>query len=260
MCVLCGEFCLAAGLTSLSGYLLQVATRMQLESEKNLKSAAMGSSSNSEKLPGKTSYKKIPKLLTGKLLNCSSKKPVLAEDDIEFLVKNTAISRDQVNTQFKIFLKNHPDGQISRKSFQSMMKACYPGADTEKLSKHIWRMYDANQDGHIDFREFMVVLYIMSSGTPEENLRQIFKVFDINNDGKINIGEMKKIVHDLSKLMDEKDTEKDSKDNLVQSAFSEMDEDGDGEITQEEFIKACLSQKKFSTMLTLKIIDIFITK
>ena len=32
------------------------------------------------------------------------------------------------------------------------MKACYPGADVEKLTKHIWRMYDVNNDGAIDFR------------------------------------------------------------------------------------------------------------
>ena len=106
----------------------------------------------------------------------------------------------------------------------------------------------------------MIVLYVMSNGSPEENLKQIFKVFDINNDGKINLPEMKRIVNDLFKLIDENDVENASKEILVQSAFTEMDEDGDGEISQEEFIKACLSQKKFSTMLTLKIIDIFITK
>ena len=36
-------------------------------------------------------------------------------------------------------------------------------------------MYDTNGDGHIDFREFMIVLYIMSNGTPEENLKQVTK-------------------------------------------------------------------------------------
>ena len=47
--------------------------------------------------------------------------------------------------QYQNFLKKHPDGQISRKSFHSMMKECYPGTDTEKLEKHIFRMYDTNK-------------------------------------------------------------------------------------------------------------------
>jgi len=230
---------------------------MQLETEKT---ANMSIPGQTEEVPVKHNYKLIPKILTSRLLGCGTRKPILTEEDMDYLIRNTAISKEQVNIQFKIFLKNHPDGKISKKSFHSMMKACYPGADTDKLSKHIWRMYDTNLDGHIDFREFMIVLYVMSNGSPEENLKQIFRVFDINNDGRINLSEMKRIVNDLFKLIDEKDVENASKEILIQSAFTEMDEDGDGEISQEEFIKACLSQKKFSTMLTLKIIDIFITK
>jgi Ca2+-binding EF-hand superfamily protein len=33
-----------------------------------------------------------------------------------------------------------------------MMRQCYPNADTDKLEKHIFRMYDANHDGKIDFK------------------------------------------------------------------------------------------------------------
>ena len=55
--------------------------------------------------------------------------------------------------QYQNFLKKHPDGQISRKSFHAMMTECYPGTDTEKLERHIFRMYDTNKDGHIDFRD-----------------------------------------------------------------------------------------------------------
>ena len=65
-------------------------------------------------------------------------------------------------------------------------QVCYPSTDTDKLEKHIFRMYDANGDGFIDFREFMLVLYVLSSGTPEENLKQIFRIFDINNDKSIS--------------------------------------------------------------------------
>merc|ERR1711974_246054 len=103
-----------------------------------------------------------------------------------------------------------------------------------------------------------VVLYVMSNGSPEENLRQIFRVFDINNDGRIEQTELKRIVKDLFHLLDANGGDSASQEELVKAAFAEMDEDEDGEITQEEFIKACMQQKKFSTMLTLKIINVFL--
>ena len=53
----------------------------------------------------------------------------------------------------------------------------------------------------------MIVLYVMSNGTPEENLRQIFRVFDINNDGKISVAELKRIVKDLYHLVNDEHSE-----------------------------------------------------
>lgn len=190
--------------------------------------------------------------------NCVQGTKILTEEDIDFIAKNTAMDKTQVENQYQNFLKKHPDGRISRKSFHTMMKECYPGADTEKLEKHIFRMYDSNKDGHIDFREFMIVLYIMSNGSPEENLKQIFRVFDINNDGTISLKELQKIVRDLFLLINESNAEVASQEVLVKTAFNEMDENHDGKISQLEFIEACMAQKKFSTMLTLKIIDVFI--
>merc|ERR1719334_1109757 len=124
-----------------------------------------------------------------------------------------------VERQYQNFLRKHPDGQISRESFHSMMKECYPGTDTEKLERHIFRMYDTNKDGHIDFREFMIVLYVMSNGTPEENLKQIFRVFDINNDGSISPKELQRIVKDLFHLINEENADEASQEVLAQSAF-----------------------------------------
>ena len=66
-------------------------------------------------------------------------------------------------------------------------------------------MYDKNGDGHIDFREFMIVLYIMSNGTPEENLKQIFRIFDINNDGTLEPKELDRLVKDLFQMFTKKD-------------------------------------------------------
>jgi len=199
------------------------------------------------------------KVFGGLLMGCINGKQLLNEEDLNYIARNTAMDKDAVERQYQNFLKKHPDGQISRKSFHAMMKECYPGTDTEKLERHIFRMYDTNKDGHIDFREFMIVLYIMSNGTPQDNLKQIFKVFDINNDGFISLKELQRIVKDLFHLINEENADEASQELLAQSAFNEMDENHDGQVSEEEFIEACMRQKKFSTMLTLKIIDVFVS-
>eukprot|EP00091_Calanus_sinicus_P010988 TRINITY_DN25094_c0_g1_i1.p1 TRINITY_DN25094_c0_g1~~TRINITY_DN25094_c0_g1_i1.p1 ORF type:complete len:107 (+),score=33.18 TRINITY_DN25094_c0_g1_i1:261-581(+) len=106
----------------------------------------------------------------------------------------------------------------------------------------------------------MAVLHVMASGSPKENLQQIFRVFDINNDGKISVGELKKIVKDLFSLINDDNSDIGSEKLLVNSVFSEMDENCDGEVSIEEFIQACLAQKKFSTLLTLQIINILMSE
>ena len=77
------------------------------------------------------------------------------------------------------------------------------------------------QDGHIDFREFMIVLYIMSNGTPQDNLKQIFKVFDINNDGFISLKELQRIVKDLFHLINEENADEASQELLAQSGIED---------------------------------------
>ena len=56
------------------------------------------------------------------------------------------------------------------------MKNCFPQHNYDILEKRIFNMYDENRDGVISFKEFMMVMYVMSNGTPEQNLRQIFRV------------------------------------------------------------------------------------
>lgn len=193
------------------------------------------------------------------IMGCVNGKPVLSDEDLDFIANHTAVSRDEVDIQYQNFLSEHPNGKITRREFRNMMQACFPDANTDKLESHIFRMYDTNGDGHIDFREFMIVLYVMSNGTPEENLKQIFRIFDINNDGSVSKKELGRIVKDLFHLFKKEDNpDKESQETIANKAFKEMDVDGDDKVTEEEFVRACLSQETISKMLALKVIDVFI--
>ena len=67
-------------------------------------------------------------------------------------------------------------------------------------------MYDTNKDGSIDFKEYMVIVYNMMNGRPEERLNLMFPIFDTNNDGLVSYEEINPIGKDNTNIMKHKFT------------------------------------------------------
>eukprot|EP00092_Neocalanus_flemingeri_P028688 GFUD01031149.1.p1 GENE.GFUD01031149.1~~GFUD01031149.1.p1 ORF type:complete len:196 (+),score=64.90 GFUD01031149.1:46-633(+) len=185
-------------------------------------------------------------------------KPVLREEDIAALSKSSGLDEAQVKESFDAFVAEHPNGKMKPKDFREMMSKALPKKDASKMEKHVFRIYDANNDGVIDFSEFMLIFFIMSEGAPEEVLTKIFRVFDVNSDGTITQKEMTKLIKDMYGLLQSEDPNLAAKDLIAKSAFAEMDKDQDGKVSITEFIAACMGQEEFSKMLALKVIDIFV--
>merc|ERR1711936_33773 len=181
-------------------------------------------------------------------------KPKLSEEEIKFISEQTGLHRDKLLEQYKRFLRKHPSGKLDFSGMKTMLNESIPKADTSGLVEHVWRIYDTNLDGEIDFREFMLALSVMSKGSAEENLRQIFRLFDVNSDGRLEKEELSRVVGELRKVgaVEEED--------LVASAFTEMDANMDGSISQEEFVSACLreNQGSASKALALTVVEIFV--
>jgi len=191
-------------------------------------------------------------------MGCANGKPVLKDEDVKALSRTSKLSEEKVREQFEQFLQENPSGRITKKSFRDLISKAIPGTDAGKMEKHIFRIYDTNNDGHIDFVEFMVAYYVMSEGTPEENLSKIFRVFDVNSDGSISKKELKRLVKDMVGLINLDSAEPHTNNEIADGAFAEMDKDDDGKVTEAEFINACLAQEQFSKLLAMKIIDIFL--
>merc|ERR1712212_544668 len=185
-------------------------------------------------------------------------KPVLTEDQAEALTQSSGLTVDQVKEQFEAFKTEHPNGKMKRKDFKEMMSKALPKKDANKMEKHVFRIYVSNDDGYIDFVEFMVIFYIMAEGSAEEVLGKIFRVFDVNSDGNISNKEMKRLVKDMYGLLKAEDANVAADKMIAKSAFAEMDKNEDGKVSLEEFKSACLGREEFSKMLAVKVIDIFV--
>ena len=191
-------------------------------------------------------------------MGSSNGKPVVRQEDIAALAKSSGLQESQVKQYSEAFLRDHPDGKMKPKDFHDMIEKALPKLDTSNMEKHVYRIYDTNNDGYINFTEFMIIFFIMSDRSSEEVLTKIFRVFDVNSDGTITKKEMTKLIRDMYSLLKEEDPSLAAKDLVAKSAFAEMDSDQDGKVTLEEFISACLGQEKLSKMLALKVIDIFV--
>ena len=182
----------------------------------------------------------------------------MTEEELNYIIQNTDLEKEKLESQYQNFLSIHSNGQMSKRAFNLMMKESYPGLKTKKLNRHVFRMYDTNGDGFVDFQELILALDVLNNGTPEQNLKQIFRVLDINNDGKIHVMELVEVLRDILDLAKQKYPDNcEDLDTLTGAAFAEMDVNADGEISEDEFVTACLERKKFSTIVTLHVIELF---
>ena len=67
---------------------------------------------------------------------------------------------------------------------------------------------------------------------------------------------MKKLVKDMSYLLQEEKGDP-TEETIFKLFLAEMDRDGGGRITEEEFVSACLRHSTFSDLLTGQIIKMF---
>merc|ERR1712071_457502 len=132
-------------------------------------------------------------------------KPVLTDENAAALAQSSGLDVVQVREHFDAFVAEHPNGKMKKKDFREMMAKALPKKDAGKMEKHVFRIYDTNNDGYIDFVEFMVIFYIMSDGSPEEVLDKIFRVFDLNSDGSISNKEMERLDKDMYSLLKTED-------------------------------------------------------
>ena len=56
-----------------------------------------------------------------------------------------------------------------------MYTKIFPGGNAEKFSENVFRTFDTDKNGFIDFKEFLLAIDVTSAGTPEEKLKWAFR-------------------------------------------------------------------------------------
>ena len=116
------------------------------------------------------------------------------------------------------------------------------------IAEALFRVFDEDKSGTLSFDEFIQANRVTNLDTPEEKLNWIFTAFDEDGGGSIDADEITDIVEGLFRLAGIEENE-DMLASCVTDVRAAIDDDGDGDISQEEFVKNAMESKFISDLL-----------
>ncbi|XP_029985552.1 recoverin-like [Sphaeramia orbicularis] len=175
----------------------------------------------------------------------NSKSGAMSKEILEDLKLNTKFSESELVQWYENFKKQCPSGRISKEEFQNIYTKFFPECDANTYAQHVFRSFDTNDDGTLDFKEYIIALHMTSTGKTTRKLEWAFSLFDVDKNGYITKSEVKEICtaifklipkEDLSTLPEDENTPEKRADKLWK-IFNKEDND---RVAEGEFIQGVL--------------------
>ena len=166
---------------------------------------------------------------------------------INILMVKTGHTAKEIQVQYDSFQEMCPEGVLTKRKFITLSREMY-GYQAKHLSEAIFNIFDEDKSGHIDFVEYMMAINASKMNSPESKLKWIFNVFDRDSSGSIDGYELEVVLKGLF-AMAGIETDDDGIKKCEKEIIGTCDDDGDGEITKDEFVKNGLSSLVIKSML-----------
>ena len=139
----------------------------------------------------------------------------------------TEEQRQEIKEAFDLF-DTDGSGSIDSKELKVAMRALGFEPRKEEVKRMITEM-DKDGSGTIEYPEFEEMMASkMAERDPREEILKAFQLFDDDNTGRISFKNLKRVARELGETMT---------DEELMEMIEEADRDGDGEISQEEFLR-----------------------
>ena len=170
------------------------------------------------------------------------------------------------------FLKDCPSGILTKEEFQKIYRQFFPFGDPTSFADYVFKVFDSDKSGTIDFKEFICALSVTSRGKMEDKLDWAFQLYDIDGDGKISYEEMLAIVEAIYKMvgitrfsspmfeltlivqvgsMVKLPEDEDTPEKRVRKIFRMMDKDENGSLDMAEFKEGSKRDETIVSALSL---------
>ncbi|XP_040577434.1 frequenin-2 [Lepeophtheirus salmonis] len=178
----------------------------------------------------------------------------LKQETLNRLLAETYFTEKEIKQWHKGFLKDCPNGLLTEHGFIKIYTQFFPNGDPTKFASLVFRVFDENQDGSIEFEEFIRALSVTSRGNLDEKLHWAFRLYDVDNDGYITRQEMYNIVDAIYQMVGQQPVNEDENtpQKRVEKIFDQMDKNGDDKLTIEEFKEGSKADPRIVQALSLE--------
>jgi len=164
----------------------------------------------------------------------------LTAKHIALLKANTKYSEQEIRQWHAGFLRDCPNGKLDKKKFVQVYQQFYPHGKADSFCKFAFDTFDANDDGYVDFEEFLLAISATSQGSLDDRLEVAFDMYDISNDGQIDKKELTKMIKAMYDLVGETDRKGDrDPKHRAEEIIKRVDVSGDKKLSKSEFIAGC---------------------
>lgn len=181
----------------------------------------------------------------------SSVRTYLSEKDLVFLEANTKFNRDKIIEWHMAFLTDCPNGRLDKKQFAKLFQQLEPSeTKVDKYAECVFKTFDTDHSGYIEFTEFLMAFNVRSKGKLEERLAWTFNVYDIDSNGMIDKKELKKMFTMLFTMLNvNKKDEKYNVNTRAEEVIKKYDSSGDKKLSLDEFVQGVKSDEPLRILL-----------
>ncbi|XP_049587779.1 recoverin 2 [Syngnathus scovelli] len=178
----------------------------------------------------------------------NSTSSALSKEILEDLKLSTKFTEHEISQWYENFQKQCPTGRITPEEFEQIYARFFPDSDAKSYARHVFRSFDTNDDGTLDFKEYIIALHMTSTGKTTRKLEWAFSLFDVDKNGYINKTEVTEICQAIFKLIPKEDQSRLPEDentpekraNKLWAYFEKKDNE---RLAEGEFIKGVIENE-----------------
>ncbi|CAM4662388.1 unnamed protein product [Leuciscus chuanchicus] len=149
---------------------------------------------------------------------------------------------------YRKFMTECPSGQLTFYEFKKFFGLKNLSESSNDYVETMFKTFDINDDGFIDFMEYVAALSLVLKGGVQQKLRWYFKLFDMDGSGCIERDELLLIFKAVHAINGE--DQEISPEDLADMVFNKIDVNGDGELSLDEFMEGIEADEAITLMLT----------